>query len=222
MTHVVEPSRRIGRDAELVAAPAPGQPDDLLRGPAALLAPRTASGTHTPLLVLFDHEEVRQPVRPRRAVHPAAERPRADRPRQRRQPRGLLAGPRPHRRRVRRHGPRDAPELPRPARAAAPDRRRRRTGPQGQHLAPVCDGQPRRGGLHPRLRAGRSADAAVRGPQRPTLRRHRRPDDRRAQTGATTVDFGAPILSMHSSRELCAAVEPARYAAALAAFLAPH
>jgi len=43
-----------------------------------------------------------------------------------------------------------------------------------------------------------------------------------AQTGATTVDFGAPILSMHSSRELCAAVEPARYAAALAAFLAPH
>ena len=42
-----------------------------------------------------------------------------------------------------------------------------------------------------------------------------------AITGATTVDFGAPILSMHSSRELCAAVEPARYAAALAAFLAP-
>jgi aspartyl aminopeptidase len=43
-----------------------------------------------------------------------------------------------------------------------------------------------------------------------------------AMTGATTVDFGAPILSMHSSRELCAAVEPARYAAALAAFLAPE
>lgn len=43
-----------------------------------------------------------------------------------------------------------------------------------------------------------------------------------ALTGATTVDVGAPILSMHSSRELCAAVEPGRYAAALAAFLAPQ
>jgi aspartyl aminopeptidase len=43
-----------------------------------------------------------------------------------------------------------------------------------------------------------------------------------ALTGGTTVDFGAPVLSMHSSRELCAGVEPARYAAALAAFLAPE
>lgn len=43
-----------------------------------------------------------------------------------------------------------------------------------------------------------------------------------ALTGATTVDFGAPILSMHSSRELCSATEPARYAAALAAFLTPE
>jgi hypothetical protein len=46
-----------------------------------------------------------------------------------------------------------------------------------------------------------------------------------ALTGATTVDVGAPLVSMHSSRELCAVVEPARYAAALAAFLArtvPH
>ena len=39
--------------------------------------------------------------------------------------------------------------------------------------------------------------------------------------GATTVDFGAPILSMHSARELGGAEDPAMYAAALAAFLAP-
>jgi len=42
-----------------------------------------------------------------------------------------------------------------------------------------------------------------------------------ALTGATTVDFGAPMLSMHSVRELCGAKDPAMYAGALAAFLAP-
>lgn len=42
-----------------------------------------------------------------------------------------------------------------------------------------------------------------------------------ALTGATTVDFGAPTLSMHSVRELCGAQDPAMYAGALAAFLAP-
>lgn len=42
-----------------------------------------------------------------------------------------------------------------------------------------------------------------------------------AGLGATTVDFGAPILSMHSARELGGAEDPAMYAAALAAFLAP-
>ncbi|MEJ7628661.1 MAG: M18 family aminopeptidase [Nocardioidaceae bacterium] len=42
-----------------------------------------------------------------------------------------------------------------------------------------------------------------------------------ALTGATTVDFGAAMLSMHSARELCGALDPAMYAAALAAFLSP-
>src|SRR5450631_2722533 len=42
-----------------------------------------------------------------------------------------------------------------------------------------------------------------------------------ALIGATTVDFGAPMLSMHSARELCGAKDPAMYAAALAAFLVP-
>jgi aspartyl aminopeptidase len=40
-----------------------------------------------------------------------------------------------------------------------------------------------------------------------------------ALTGATTVDFGAPMLSMHSARELCGAKDPALYGAALSAFL---
>jgi aspartyl aminopeptidase len=42
-----------------------------------------------------------------------------------------------------------------------------------------------------------------------------------ALTGATTVDFGAPTLSMHSAREMCGALDPAMYAGALAAFLSP-
>ena len=42
-----------------------------------------------------------------------------------------------------------------------------------------------------------------------------------ALTGATTVDIGAPMLSMHSARELGGALDPAMYAGALAAFLAP-
>lgn len=43
-----------------------------------------------------------------------------------------------------------------------------------------------------------------------------------ALTGATTVDFGAPTLSMHSARELAGAQDQAMYAGALAAFLAPR
>ncbi len=42
-----------------------------------------------------------------------------------------------------------------------------------------------------------------------------------ALTGATTVDFGAPMLSMHSAREMGGAKDPAMYAGALAAFLSP-
>ncbi|WP_202878750.1 M18 family aminopeptidase [Ornithinimicrobium ciconiae] len=42
-----------------------------------------------------------------------------------------------------------------------------------------------------------------------------------ALTGATTVDFGAPTLSMHSTREACGVADQAMYARALAAFLSP-
>ncbi|MBE3076558.1 MAG: M18 family aminopeptidase [Actinobacteria bacterium] len=43
-----------------------------------------------------------------------------------------------------------------------------------------------------------------------------------ALVGATTVDFGAPMLSMHSAREMAGAKDPAMYAGALAAFLTPQ
>ncbi len=42
-----------------------------------------------------------------------------------------------------------------------------------------------------------------------------------ALSGATTVDFGAPTLAMHSIREVAGAQDQAMYAAALAAFLSP-
>jgi aspartyl aminopeptidase len=42
-----------------------------------------------------------------------------------------------------------------------------------------------------------------------------------AAMGMATCDIGAPQLAMHSARELCGADDPARYAASMAAFLAP-
>ncbi|WP_462417455.1 M18 family aminopeptidase [Kytococcus sp. Marseille-QA3725] len=42
-----------------------------------------------------------------------------------------------------------------------------------------------------------------------------------ALTGATTVDFGAPTLSMHSVREACGTADQAMYVACLASFLDP-
>lgn len=43
-----------------------------------------------------------------------------------------------------------------------------------------------------------------------------------ARMGVPTFDIGAPQLAMHSARELCGAADPARYALAMAAFLAPQ
>jgi aspartyl aminopeptidase len=43
-----------------------------------------------------------------------------------------------------------------------------------------------------------------------------------ARLGVTTVDVGAPMLSMHSARELAGAHDQPEYAAALTAFLAPR
>jgi aspartyl aminopeptidase len=42
-----------------------------------------------------------------------------------------------------------------------------------------------------------------------------------AATGARTVDFGAPMLSMHSAREVAGALDQPMYAAVLTAFLGP-
>jgi aspartyl aminopeptidase len=42
-----------------------------------------------------------------------------------------------------------------------------------------------------------------------------------AGMGIATVDVGAPQLAMHSCREVCGAEDPPRYAAMMAAFLAP-
>ena len=42
-----------------------------------------------------------------------------------------------------------------------------------------------------------------------------------ALTGVTMVDFGAPTLSMHSTREVCGVADQAMHAGALTAFLAP-
>ena len=56
MTHVIEPSRLIGADGDLVSAPRLDNQTSCYAGLAALLAAQPT--THTPVLALFDHEEV--------------------------------------------------------------------------------------------------------------------------------------------------------------------
>ena len=74
---------------------------------------------------------------------------------------------------------------------------------------------PRSPASRPASRCSTSSRAATCRAARPSAR------SPSSLTGATTVDFGAAALSMHSTRELMGAQDPAMYAGALSAFLAP-
>jgi len=221
MTHVVERSRRIGRDRELVAAPRLDNQMTCYAGLQALLRAADAGGTHTPLLVLFDHEEAGS-----------------------QSDRGALSTLLPsvlERIVLANGGGREdywralartvvaSGDMAHATHPNYPDRH------EPQHPIAVDGGPVLK--VNTALRyatdsLGAAAFALACDQAGVPMQRYVVRSDlpsggtvgpmTAAITGATTVDFGAPILSMHSSRELCAAVEPARYAAALAAFLAPH
>lgn len=220
MTHVLEPARRLGGDAELVAAPRLDNQLTCHAGVTALLAAAEEDCSHTPLLVLFDHEEAgsesergaRSTLLPSvlERIVVAAGGDRED------VWRALAAT-------VIASG--DTAHATHPN---YPDRHE----PQ-HHIA--VDGGPvlkvntmlkyATDGLGAATLALACEQAGV--PLQRYVVRSDLPSGSTvgpmtaALTGATTVDLGAPVLSMHSARELCAAVEPARYAAALTAFLAP-
>ncbi|MFI5074356.1 MAG: M18 family aminopeptidase [Actinomycetales bacterium] len=220
MTHVVEPSRRIGRNAELVAASRLDNQLTCYAAVAALLAATPADSPHTPVLVLFDHEEAGS-----------------------QSDRGALSTLLPsvlERVVSSNGGSREdywralactvvaSGDTAHATHPNYPDRH------EPQHLIAIDGGPVLKVNTSLRYATDSLGAAAFTlaceqagVPMQRYVVRSDLPSGSTigpmtaAQTGATTVDFGAPILSMHSSRELCAVVEPARYAAALAAFLAP-
>jgi aspartyl aminopeptidase len=220
MTHVLEPSRRIGRAAELVAAPRLDNQFTCYAGIAALLHADREDSTHTPLLVLFDHEEAGSQSE-----------------------RGALSTLLPSvlerivsanggtREDYRRALARTVVASGDTAHATHPNYSDRH---EPQHQIAVDGGPVLKVNTALKYATDSIGAAAfilaceqAQVPMQRYVVRSDLPSGSTvgpmtaALTGATTVDFGAPILSMHSSRELGAAVEPARYAAALAAFLAP-
>ena len=221
MTHVAQPARRIGRDRDLIAAPRLDNLATCRAGVAALLRAVDEEGLHVPVLVLFDHEEVGS-VSERgagsrllvdtleRVVHAGGG--------QREDLLRALAGTvvasgdmahATHPNYAERHDPQHQVAVNGGPVLKVNAQLRYATDAVGSGVfALACEqaGVPLQSFV---VRTDLPSGSTV-GPVTAAL------------TGATTVDVGAPMLSMHSARELCGALDPARYAAALAAFLAPR
>ena len=221
MTHPCEPSRRIGRDRELIAAPRLDNLATSYAGVRALLDAVATEPAHVPVLVLFDHEEVgSQSERGAMSTLLPSVLERIV----------LAAG-----------GTRDDYWRALAGSVIASGDMAHATPPnyadrhEPQHTIALNGGPVLKVNTNLRyatdglgaaafMEACRQADVPVQqfvvrtdlpsgstvGPMTSAL------------TGATTVDFGAPMLSMHSARELGGAKDPAMYAAELSAFLAPR
>jgi aspartyl aminopeptidase len=220
MTHPTEPSARIGRDRDLIAAP---RLDNLATSYAAVRAMVDASATgpsHVPVLVLFDHEEIGStsergatstllPSVLERIV--------------------LAAG-----------GTRDDYWRALAGSVIASGDMGHATHPnyadrhEPLHQIAVNAGPVLKVNTNLRYATDSLGAAAFRlaceqagVPMQTFVTRSDLPCGSTvgpvtsSLIGATTVDFGAAALSMHSARELMGAADPAMYAAALSAFLAP-
>ncbi|EWT03020.1 aminopeptidase 2 [Intrasporangium oryzae NRRL B-24470] len=221
MTHPVEPSSRIGRERDLIAAP---RLDNLATSYAAVRALVDAARSqpgHVPVLVLFDHEEIGS-MSERGAMStllPSV------------LERIVAAG----------GGTRDDYWRAMASTVIASGDMAHATHPnyaelhEPMHRIAVNGGPVLKVNTNLRYATDSMGEAAFRlaceqaeVPMQTFVVRSDLPCGSTvgpmtsALTGATTVDFGAPTLSMHSARELCGAEDPAMYAGALSAFLAPR
>ena len=218
MAHVLEPSRLIGVEADLVSAPRLDNQGTCYAGLEALLG--AEPGPYIPVLALFDHEEVGST-----SDHGA-------------QSDFLtttlerivlaLGGDRQDFLRLATASMLASGDMAHATHPNYPERH------EPGHLIYVNGGPVLK--VHPNLRYatdGRTAAAfelACRQAGVPLQRYEHRADlpcgstigpMTAARTGIPTVDVGAPQLAMHSARELMGAADVPAYAAALAAFLSP-
>ncbi|MFF0546194.1 M18 family aminopeptidase [Nocardia thailandica] len=218
MTHDLAPSTLVGRDRDLVSAPRLDNQATCYAGLEAFRAAVDAPGAHTPVLVMFDHEEVgSQSDRGAQSdLLPAV------------LERIVLAG----------GGGRAEYLAALAASVVASGDMAHATHPnyperhEPAHRITVGGGPVLK--VNQNLRyatdaAGAGAFALACAQAGVPLQRYVHRADlpcgstigpmTAARTGITTVDVGAPQLAMHSARELMAAADVPAYAAALSAFL---
>ncbi|ATL65457.1 M18 family aminopeptidase [Nocardia terpenica] len=220
MTHDLTPSRLVGRDQDLVSAPRLDNQGSCYAGLQAFLAATEDPGAATPVLAMFDHEEVgSQSERGAGSdLLPAVlERIVLARGGGRSEYLAALAGSicasadmahATHPNYPDRHEPAHWIEINRGPVLKVNQNLRYATDAVGAGafaLACARTGVPLQRYIH---RADLPCGSTI-GPVTA------------ARTGMTTVDVGAGTLAMHSARELMGAADVEYYAAALAAFLAP-
>ncbi|MEV5649405.1 M18 family aminopeptidase [Nocardia sp. NPDC052254] len=220
MTHDLEPSRLVGRDQDLVSAPRLDNQATCYAGLRAFLAAAEFDGNTTPVLAMFDHEEVgSQSDRGAQSdLLPAIlERIVLTRDGGRADYLAALAGSicasgdmahATHPNYPERHEPAHRIEVGGGPVLKVNQNLRYATDAVGAGafaLACAQAGVPLQRYVH---RADLPCGSTI-GPMTA------------ARTGMPTVDVGAPQLAMHSSRELMGAADVGSYAAALTAFLTP-
>ncbi len=218
MTYDTQPAARIGREGDLVAG---GRLDNLVSAYAGARALASAEpAAHRAILVLFDHEEVGSqssrgaqstllPSLARRIVHAAG----GDAEDYHRAVAGSVVASADmahgiHPNYAERHEPNHPVAVNGgPVLKVNPEMRYASDAVGAAHLRRAAEAA--RAPLQTFVTRSDLACGSTIGPITA------------ARFGACTVDVGAPMLSMHSARELCGARDLAPYAATLAAFLEP-